>query len=60
METTKLELKTVNELAGALKVPKSWIYDKTRKNEIPMIRVGKYLRFDMNEVLEWLKNREQF
>lgn len=49
------ELLTVDELADALKVPKSWIYDKTRKDEIPRIKVGKYLRFRLIEVIEHLK-----
>jgi hypothetical protein len=52
------DLQTVNELAGTLKVPKSWIYTRTRETgpgSIPRIKVGKYLRFDLNKVLDWLQ-----
>jgi hypothetical protein len=52
------DLHTVNELADALKVPKSWIYARTRETgpkSIPHIKVGKYLRFEINKVLDWLK-----
>jgi excisionase family DNA binding protein len=51
-------LLNVDELAVALKVPKSWIYDQTRrktKNHIPHIRVGRYPRFVLSDVLAWLE-----
>jgi excisionase family DNA binding protein len=54
------DLHTVNELAQVLKVPKSWIYAKTRDtgpNSIPRIKVGKYLRFEIDQVLNWLKDK---
>ncbi len=50
----------IDELAALLRVPRSWIYDKTRaskRNGFPVIRVGKYLRFDPQRVLEWLDKR---
>ena len=51
------ELLTVEELAERLRVPVSWIYDKTRRkgpDSIPCLRVGKYLRFDAGAVMSWL------
>lgn len=56
------EFLTVNELSELLKIPKSWIYSRTRikdKNSIPCIRIGKYVRFDESEVLEWLKEQHR-
>jgi excisionase family DNA binding protein len=47
----------VNELAEALSVPQSWIYSRTRlkgNGQIPHIRCGKYVRFDVDAVLDWL------
>jgi hypothetical protein len=52
------KLLTVEELADALKVPKHWIYNRTRQtglDAIPLIRVGKYCRFKLNDVIEWFK-----
>jgi excisionase family DNA binding protein len=43
------------ELATHLNVPKSWIYDRTRDNAIPHVKIGKYVRFSLPEVLAWLK-----
>lgn len=51
------ELLTVHEIARALKVPVSWVYDRTRKRgleRIPHVKIGKYLRFEIQEVSKWL------
>ena len=45
------------EIAQLLKVPISWVYDRTRRRGIermPHFKLGKYLRFSKEEVLEWL------
>jgi hypothetical protein len=49
------ELLDVEGLASALKVPVSWVYEASRQGLIPVHRVGKYLRFQLGEVLEQLK-----
>lgn len=48
----------VDGLSRALIVPKSWIYGKTRQNLIPCVKVGKYYRFYLSEVLTSLKDRQ--
>ena len=53
-----MNLITVDELATMLQVPKSWIYDRTRNNRIPYIKIGKYIRFDKDEIIEWIKNEQ--
>jgi excisionase family DNA binding protein len=45
----------INEMAEKLDVPVSWLYSRTRTNEIPHYKVGKYRKFDESEVFEWLK-----
>jgi excisionase family DNA binding protein len=55
-------LLTIDELAKELKVPKSWIYARTRitgANSIPKLKVGKYLRFNLEEVLAWIRKENQ-
>ncbi len=55
-------LKTIDEMEDRLKVKKSWLYGKTRlkgKGRIPCLRVGKYIRFFENEVIDWLKNQQR-
>jgi excisionase family DNA binding protein len=51
------ELLTVSEVAAALKVPVSWVYERTRRSgtdQIPHFKMGKYLRFRWTAVREWL------
>ena len=45
------ELLTPEELADGLKVPLSWVYEQSRMGNIPTHRIGRYLRFDLHEVL---------
>lgn len=44
---------TVDEAAQLLRVKVSWLYERTRLNEVPHIKLGKYLRFDQQELLAW-------
>jgi hypothetical protein len=40
-------------LADRLKVPVSWVYQRTRLGQqaIPHVKMGKYVRFDWDEVI---------
>ena len=56
------DLLTVDELASLLKVPKSWIYEHTRRRGaecLPHIKLGKYLRFLEPEVRDFLESRSR-
>lgn len=56
------ELMTVQELAVLLKVPKSWIYERTRRRrqeQLPHLRLGKYVRFEEKAVRTFLKRRRR-
>ena len=58
--TGRSALLTVKEVAELLRVPVSWIYDRTRSrgvNRIPGFRLGKYWRFQESEVLAWLERQ---
>ena len=48
-------LLTPEELSERLKVPLSWVYERSRLNKIPTHRIGRYVRFDLAEVLDSLK-----
>ena len=52
-------LLTVHEVAELLRVPVSWVYERTRQRGIerlPHIKIGKYLRFRLREVESYLEN----
>lgn len=50
----------IDQMAAILKVPKSWLYQRTRfgQQAIPHIKMGKYVRFNPDEVIDFLKNKE--
>jgi excisionase family DNA binding protein len=53
------QIMTVEEAAALLRVPKSWIYERTRRRgieRIPHKKLGKYLRFQEDEVRNWFTN----
>jgi excisionase family DNA binding protein len=40
--------------AELLNVPKSWVLESARNGTIPHIRLGRYVRFDPDELLRWV------
>ena len=53
-------LLTVQEVADLLQVPRSWIYQRTRRrgaDRLPHIKLGKYIRFEEDAVLAWLEHQ---
>lgn len=55
-------LLSVEEVAALLKVPPSWVYDRTRlrtKERIPGFRLGKYWRFREADVIAWLERQQR-
>ena len=53
---------TIDEMADMLKVGKCWLYSKTRQtgaNTIPVLRVGKHMRFDPENVIAWLQEQSK-
>jgi excisionase family DNA binding protein len=46
---------TIDEAAALIRVPKSWLYERTRTNTIPHLKLGKYLRFDRDELVAWTR-----
>jgi hypothetical protein len=60
------DILTPQELADRLKVDKSWIFEQTRKraktrnkNPLPVLRMGKYVRFSWRAVSEWLLSQNK-
>ena len=50
-------LLTVEQVGKLLNVPKSWVYERTRRRgleRLPHLKLGKYLRFEEGAVREYL------
>ena len=55
-------LLSVDELSESLNVPKSWVYSRSRETgpaAMPRIRVDKYVRFELDKVIDWLKAQDE-
>ena len=52
---------TVQEMAKRINVPDSWIYQRTRLGQkaIPHVRIGKYVRFNPDEVVAFFRKRDE-
>jgi hypothetical protein len=51
---------TPESLAARLQVSERWIYEKSRsrnKNPLPVLRLGRYLRFDWLAVSAWMREQ---
>jgi excisionase family DNA binding protein len=55
--SSKTELLEPEVLAERLKVPVSWVYEQSRQGKIPTHRIGRYIRFDLLEVIESQKKQ---
>jgi excisionase family DNA binding protein len=55
------EILTPAEVASRLKVPETWVYEKTRKrcgHALPCFRIGRYLRFSWPAVSAWVESTQ--
>jgi excisionase family DNA binding protein len=48
-----------NGAADLLSVPASWVLAEARADRIPHLRLGRYVRFDADELAEWCKARQR-
>lgn len=60
------ELLTPEQLAEKLQVKTSWVYENTRcraevrnADPLPYRRMGRYLRFSWQEVIDWLNRQHR-
>ena len=48
------ELVDASAVARRLGVPVSWVREQTRSGAIPHVRLGRYVRYELEAVDEWL------
>ena len=53
------ELLTADEVAALLRVTKAWIYAETRRNALPHVRLGRYIRFRRAAIEAWVISNER-
>ena len=53
------EMWTPKQAADYLKVPVSWIYERTRKRLIPIRKLGKHVRIPKEEFFAWIEREDK-
>ncbi len=48
-------LLTAEQVGELLAVPTSWVREATRANKLPVVKLGRYRRYDRADVLAWLQ-----
>jgi excisionase family DNA binding protein len=56
-EPSETALLTADEVAQLLRVPRSWVYGHLK--ELPVIRLGRYVRFRHSEIVRFLESRNR-
>jgi excisionase family DNA binding protein len=49
---------TAEDVARLLRVTTSWVYEHTRRNRIPHLRLGRYVRYRHDAISEWMQDVE--
>lgn len=53
------QLVDVHEAAAMFDVPYTWFYKRTTSGELPTQKLGKYVRFDVDDLSEWIRARKE-
>lgn len=51
------KLMNIEEAASYLGIKLSRLYTATRRRELPFMKVGRLVRFDKNQLDEWIKDQ---
>ena len=59
LEDMNSRLLTAQEVADRLGVPKTWVYEQSRKGTIPTVTLGHYRRYRAEAIDAWLAQLER-
>ena len=51
-------LLTVHEVSEILRVPVSWVYERTRNRSIPMCKFGRHVRIPRKQLISWVEKKQ--
>src|ERR1700693_3119393 len=52
------DLLTAEEVAALLRVTPAWVYAQTRRQRIPHLRLGRYVRYRRDALVLWMERLE--
>jgi excisionase family DNA binding protein len=51
-------LRSAEEVAELLAVPVRWVREATRDGRLPVVRLGRYCRYDLDDVRAWVSDQK--
>jgi excisionase family DNA binding protein len=58
LRVSHAEVITADEVAALLRMTPDWIYSETRRNRIPHMRLGRYVRYRRSAIEAWMEALE--
>lgn len=52
-------LLNAGEVAHLLGVPRTWVYEQSRRGTMPTVTLGRYRRYRREAILEWIAEIER-
>jgi excisionase family DNA binding protein len=52
-------LLTADDVAELMRVTRAWVYAETRRNALPHLRLGRYVRYRRSAIEEWMRTIER-
>lgn len=59
MNTADDKLLTADDVADLMRVTRAWVYAETRRNAIPHLRLGRYVRYRRAAIEAWMAQIER-
>ena len=59
LDAVSSRLLDAQEVADRLHLPVSWVRESTRSGAMPCVELGRYRRYDLADVEEWLARCKQ-
>jgi excisionase family DNA binding protein len=56
---TNDQLLTADEVAAFMRVTRAWVYAETRRNALPHLRLGRYVRYRRSAIEQWMVDVER-
>ena len=54
-----MKLLNITQLSEMINVKRKTIYDWVHKGQIPNVKIGRLVRFDLNEIERWIKGKKR-
>jgi excisionase family DNA binding protein len=53
------QLLTADDVAELMRVTRAWVYAETRRNALPRLRLGRYVRYRRSAIEAWMRTIER-